>query len=59
MREKVGKQTFVYNWLRDYIDEKRFSGNTKIPSENTLTRVLNVSRATIRSAMKTLEKEGC
>ena len=58
MHERIGKQTLVYNWLRDYIEENRFSVSNKLPSENALTRRMNVSRDTVRSAMNTLEKEG-
>ena len=58
MHQKMGKQALVYNWLRDYIEENRFSVSNKIPSENALTRRMNVSRDTVRSAMNTLEKEG-
>ena len=58
MQQKLGKQALVYNWLRDYIEENRFSVSNKLPSENALTRRLNVSRDTVRSAMNTLEREG-
>ena len=58
MQQKIGKQTLVYNWLRDYIEENRFSVSNKLPSENALTRRMNVSRDTVRSAMNTLEREG-
>ena len=59
MHQKIGKQALVYNWLRDYIEENRFSVSNKLPSENALTRRLNVSRDTVRSAMNILEKEDC
>ena len=58
MQQKIGKQTLVYNWLRDYIEENRFSVSNKLPSENALSRRLKVSRDTVRSAMNILEKEG-
>lgn len=58
MHQKIGKQALVYNWLRDYIEENRFSVSNKLPSENALTRRMNVSRDTVRSAMNTLEEEG-
>ena len=58
MQQKIGKQALVYNWLRDYIEENRFSVSNKLPSENALTRRLNVSRDTVRSAMNILEREG-
>ena len=58
MQKKIGKQALVYNWLRDYIEENRFSISNKLPSENALSRRMNVSRDTVRSAMNTLEEEG-
>lgn len=47
----------VYRWLLAYIDENKFTGNQKLPSENTLCRRLNVSRETVRLAMDQLEEE--
>ena len=47
----------VYRWLLAYIDENKFTGNQKLPSENTLCRRLNVSRETVRLAMDQLEQE--
>ena len=32
-RKKADK---IYNWLRAYIDENKFSSNQKLPSENEL-----------------------
>lgn len=58
MNEKIGKQTQVYNWLRNYIEENRFSVSNKLPSENALSRRMGVSRDTVRSATNTLEREG-
>lgn len=47
----------VYRWLLAYMDENKFSGNQKLPSENVLCRQLGVSRDTVRTAMEQLEKE--
>ncbi len=47
----------VYNWLRAYIDERKFSADDKLPSENMISRRLRVSRDTVRSAMQWLEEE--
>ena len=47
----------VYNWLRAYIDEQKFSAKDKIPSENMLCRKLDVSRDTVRKAIRMLEEE--
>lgn len=52
------KSEQVYRWLLAYIDETKFSGNRKLPSENALCRRLCVSRETVRSAMDQLEEEG-
>ena len=52
------KSEQVYRWLLAYIDENKFSGNQKLPSENALCRRLNVSRETVRGAMDRLVQEG-
>lgn len=52
------KSQQVYRWILAYIDEKKFSGNEKIPSENALCQRLNVSRATVRFAIDQLVEEG-
>ena len=45
------KSAQVYRWLLAYIDENKFSGNQRLPSENALCRKLGVSRETIRVAI--------
>ena len=45
------KSDQVYRWLLAYIDENKFSGNQRLPSENALCRKLGVSRETIRVAI--------
>lgn len=52
------KSEQVYRWLLAYIDENKFSGNRRLPSENALCRRLEVSRETVRAAMAHLEEEG-
>lgn len=52
------KSDQVYRWLLAYIDENKFSGNQRLPSENALCRKLGVSRETIRVAIDRLVKEG-
>lgn len=47
----------VYNWVRAYIDENKFSANLKIPSENVLCMRLEVSRETVRQALDRLAGE--
>lgn len=53
-----GKSGQVYRWLLAYIDENKFSGNQRLPSENALCHRLNVSRETVRVAMGQLISEG-
>ena len=52
------KSNQVYRWLLAYINENKFSGNQKLPSENALCRKLGVSRETIRVAIDRLVAEG-
>ena len=52
------KSEQVYRWLLAYIDENKFSGNQRLPSENALCRRLEVSRETVRVAMDQLVQEG-
>ena len=37
------KSDQVYRWLLAYIDENKFSGNQRLPSENALCRKLKDS----------------
>lgn len=52
------KTVKVYNWVRAYIDENKFSENRKIPSEHVLCMKFGVSRETVRNALDRLSKEG-
>ena len=52
------KSVQVYRWLLAYIDENKFSGNLKLPSENALCRRLDISRETARSALARMDQEG-
>jgi GntR family transcriptional regulator, arabinose operon transcriptional repressor len=52
------KYGLVYAYIRTYIDQKKFTLNTKIPSENFLCNKFNVSRETVRTAMRKLAYEG-
>ena len=42
------KSDIIYNRLRAYIDENKFSANLRLPSENALCRHFQVSRDTVR-----------
>ena len=57
MRELDGKAEKVYLWVRAYIEENKFSNNSRIPSENALCRRLDVSRETVRRALERLTAE--
>ncbi len=48
----------VYRWLLAYIDENKFAGSQKLPSENALRRRLSVSRETVRAAFDRLVRDG-
>lgn len=52
------KPNRVYNWIRAYIDENKFSANQKLPSENVLCKRLEVCRETVRLALGRLALEG-
>lgn len=52
------KSDKVYNWVRAYIDQNKFSANLKIPSENVISMRLEVSRETVRHALERLAGEG-
>ena len=58
MKELDRKSEIVYLWVRAYIEENKFSSNTKIPSETVLTRKLSVSRETVRQALSRLTGRG-
>ncbi len=58
MKALDGKSEMVYLWVRAYIEENKFSSNPKLPSENTLSRKLAVSRETVRRALDRLAQEG-
>lgn len=50
-------QQLAYNIKKD-ISQKIYKENDKLPSENELSRTLNLSRTIVRMAMEILEKEG-
>lgn len=57
--EDTGKKTEqVCRWLLSYIEENKFLGRMKLPSENALCRKLEVSRSTVRAALAQLEEDG-
>ncbi|MDT4762197.1 GntR family transcriptional regulator [Sphaerochaeta sp. PS] len=48
----------VYEYIKTYIEQQRFTENTRIPSENYLCKKLCVSRETVRTAIALLVEEG-
>lgn len=48
----------VYEYIRTFIDQQKFSENIRIPSENYLCNKLGVSRETVRTAIRLLVEEG-
>ena len=48
----------VKDRLRDLIDKLGVEGTLRLPSEAALSEALGVSRATLRSALQSLQKEG-
>lgn len=50
------KYVQVYNQLIDRIEKNEFK--TKLPSENELCKIFNVSRVTLRSALALLKEDG-
>lgn len=56
--EKNTKCVSVYEYLRIFIDQSKFSENNKLPSEEFLCRKFNVCRQTVRRAIKRLSDEG-
>nr|WP_230391519.1 MULTISPECIES: GntR family transcriptional regulator [unclassified Oceanispirochaeta] len=48
----------VYDYIKIFIDQNKFTLNNKLPSENFLCSKFSVSRETVRLAMKILRDEG-
>jgi GntR family transcriptional regulator len=48
----------IYSYLRDLLAKGQFKPGSKLPSENELSRGLNVSRVSLRTALVRLELEG-
>ncbi len=47
----------ISSWIKEQIEKGRFGLDEKLPSESELTEKFNVSRVTVRRALKTLEQE--
>lgn len=55
---KNSRTDFVYRYAMNFIEERRFSNESKMPSENALSLRLSVSRDTVRAAYERLTAEG-
>lgn len=53
-----GPSEHALRMLRNWIEQGRFAGGTRLPSERKLAGRLDVSRTAVRSAMEALEEEG-
>lgn len=62
MYEKHGSHIYKYNYLisslRKKIFDEEFAPNGKLPPERELSSLYNLSRVTVRSALRQLEQEG-
>lgn len=54
----VNKYIEIYNYLKDKIISQEFEAGQKLPSENDLKNIFNVSRNTVRRAIEMLASEG-
>jgi DNA-binding FadR family transcriptional regulator len=52
------KSENVTNYIRQQIAQGRWTPNKRLPSERDLLKTLDVSRATLRDSLATLEAEG-
>jgi GntR family transcriptional regulator, arabinose operon transcriptional repressor len=55
---KQKKYLIVYDYIKVYIDQNKFTLNNKLPSENFLCHKFSISRETVRLAMRILRDEG-
>jgi len=58
LKENKPRHEQISDWLRDKILSDTFSEGDQLPSESDLRSKFNVSRVTVRHALKTLENEG-
>lgn len=57
LQDGIPRHAQISQWLRTEIEQGRFSPNEKLPSENELCKMFEVSRVTVRKALQTLENE--
>jgi GntR family transcriptional repressor for pyruvate dehydrogenase complex len=52
---RTSLQSDIIESIRSYIAENQLKENDRLPSQEEMTRILNVSRTSLREALKTLE----
>lgn len=57
-RPPANKTEQTQQYILNYIQERHLVHNDRLPPENDLCRTLNVSRVTVRAALKELEEKG-
>ena len=55
---KNKRYQLIINAIKDYIIEQKLRPGDRLPTENKLTEILQVSRSSIREAVKSLEIVG-
>lgn len=58
LKKNTPRHEQISDWLREEIDSGTFENGERIPSESDLSSRFDVSRVTVRHALKTLENEG-
>lgn len=57
LKDGTPRHAQISQWLRSEIERGRFQPEEKLPSENELAKMFDVSRVTIRRALQSLENE--
>jgi GntR family transcriptional regulator len=57
LKEGVPRHSQISQWLRKKIEESVYKPDEKLPSENELATMFDVSRVTIRRALQSLESD--
>ena len=58
MKSKVRPSDFIYEKFLKYLKDNNFPPGTKLPSEREISKMWNINRSTLRSALDRLENEG-
>lgn len=57
LKNNIPRHEQISNWLREQISKGIYSGEDKLPSEQELSKKFEVSRVTVRHALRTLETD--